>query len=94
MNIFQQSIARTRATLHEYNRLRGIVAKRIKADHEKANANLELLIDEIVAETGIELTPQTFPIIAFYVARFVDHQRQRKEESFEGDYGGMKDFGF
>lgn len=93
-NIFQQSIARTRATLHEHNRLKAIALRQIKEDKQRANANLELLLDEIVAEIGIEMTPHNLPTILLYVQRFIDHQQQRKEEMFEGDPDGMKDFTF
>jgi hypothetical protein len=94
MNIFQQSIARTRATMREYDRLRAIALRQIKENREKANANVELLLDEIVAETGIELKPENMPIIMVYVARFIEHQRRRREAMIEGDDEGMKDFSF
>jgi len=93
MNIFKQSIARTRAKLHEANRLAGVAMKQIKAEKEQANANIELLLDEIVAQTGLELTTANLPTILAYVTAFAEDQRRRKEEGLDaGDVEGMKDF--
>ena len=94
MNIFKQSIARTRAKLHEAQRLRSVAMGQIKADREQANANIELLLDEIATHTGLEITPANLPTIVAYVAAFAEDQRRRKEGMNEGDVDGMKDFMF
>ena len=88
MNIFQQSIARTRAKMHEANRLARVMVRRIKADRAHANTNLELLLDQIVAETGIELKPENMPTIMTYVTQFIESQQQ--QAGHDGD--GMRDY--
>jgi hypothetical protein len=91
MNIFQQSIARTRAKMHEAKRLAGVALRDIKADRAQTQTNLELLLDHIVAETGLELTPANMPTIVAYVSGFIEDQQRNKEDAF-GDVGGMRDF--
>lgn len=85
---FQQSIARARAKIAEANRLAAKMVRDIKADKERANTNLELLIDDIVAETAIPLTTENLPLIAFYVEQFVKDQQKEPD----GDVDGMKDY--
>jgi hypothetical protein len=90
-NMFQQSIARTRAKIGEVMRLTRTMAKQVKQERTAAATNLELLIDEICAETGIEMTPKNLPTIMLYVQQFLADQQRRRENSDEGD-GGMHDF--
>jgi hypothetical protein len=89
MNIFQQSIAKVRRKMHEANRLTAVMRRQIRQERQQANVNLELLIDEIVAETGIELKPENMPTIMICLQQFLK-DRQRKED--DGDHDGMKDF--
>jgi len=91
MNIFQRSIRRTRAKMHEANRLAGVMLRQIKADKEHANTNLELLLDHITAETGLELKAENMPTIMAYVKQFIEDQ-QRKKEGLMGDDEGMTEF--
>jgi len=91
MNILQQSIARTRRALHERNRLVRVMTRQIKAEKEHSNTNLELLLDDIVAHTGLELKPENMPTIMTYLMRFAEEQQRRREEP-DGDVDGMKDF--
>ena len=87
----QQSIANTRKKLHEFNRLVRIARRRNKDENASAQTNLELLIDHLVAETGIELTEENLPTIVIYVREFLQSQQQQR---VEGDPDGMKDFPF
>jgi anion-transporting ArsA/GET3 family ATPase len=89
MNIVQQSIAKARRKMHEANRLVAVAVKQIKKDRERSNANLELLLDQIVAETGIELKPENMPTVMVYVQQFLKDQQQSQPDD-DGD--GMKDF--
>lgn len=89
-NQFQLSIAKARAKMHEARRLAGVMIRHIKADNAKAETNLELLLDEIAAETGLSITTENMPTIMIYVEQFIKDQQQRKEEA-DGDDGGMED---
>ena len=93
MNIFQQSIGKTRAKIQEANRLKAVMLRQIKTDRGRGNATLELLLDDIVAETGLELKPENMPTIMAYVTQFIEKQQRRKEALTEvGDDDGMQDF--
>jgi hypothetical protein len=92
MNIFQQSIGNTRKKMMEANRLAVVMLQRIKADREHASTNLELLLDSIVAETGLELKPDNMPTIMAYVKQFIEDQHRRKEGLSEVGDDGMQDF--
>ncbi|SRR5216684_1597595 len=92
-NTFQQSIAKTRTKIREANRLAALMFRQVKRDKERANTNIELLLDQIVFETGLEMKPENMPTIMAYVTQFVEDQARKKEESEpEGDVDGMKDF--
>jgi len=90
MNIFQQSIFKTRSAMHDAKKQVGLALKRMRADKQQAQTQLELLIDEICAETGLKPTPENLPTIMLYVTRFVEDQRQQTD----GDSEGMQDYQF
>jgi FKBP-type peptidyl-prolyl cis-trans isomerase (trigger factor) len=90
MNIFQRSIQRTREKLYEYGRLKALAKKRALEAEAKANVTLELFLDELQQETGIDVhDPKNAPIIALHLTQFL---RDRKPaEVDEDDRGGMGD---
>jgi hypothetical protein len=90
-NNFQQSIARARAKIGEGNRLAAKMVRDIRRNKERANTNLELLLDELVAETGIELKTENMPTIMIFVQQFLEDQKRKEPD---GDVDGMKDYGF
>lgn len=88
-NKFQQSIAKTRAKITEGNRLAAKMVRDIRNKKEQGNVGLELFLDDLVAETGIELKPETMPTVLLYVQQFLeDNKKQEPDE----DVDGMKDF--
>lgn len=89
MNQLQQSIDKTRRKMHEARRLAGVMMRQIKTEKEKTNAQVEWLLDEIAAETGLKITPENMESIMTYVQEFVKDQQKRKEEA---DGGGESDF--
>jgi hypothetical protein len=91
-NLLQQSIARTRAKMHELGRRFAVAAQKEKRDKELANSNLALLLDEIAAETGLDITKKNLPTIMLYVQQFASDQQKRKGNSDGVDPEGMADF--
>lgn len=96
MNFIQQSIQRTRLLMGAINRQRALNAKRKREDEERVNTSLELMIDEITAETGLSVADKRdWPSILMHVEQVVMDAKRRKEEAEkepEGDVGGMSDF--
>jgi hypothetical protein len=91
LNKFQQSIAKTRAKIREANRLTAVMFRQVKERKEKGNAGLELLLDDIAAETGLAITTENMPTIMIYVQQFLEDQARKKQEP-DGDVEGMHDF--
>jgi hypothetical protein len=95
-NFIQQSILRTRLLVGAINKRRALNNKRAKEDAERGNTQLELMIDEISAETGLSTADKKdWPAIAMHVEQVLMDAKRRKEESEQepdGDVGGMKDF--
>lgn len=101
-NAFQQSIARARRKIHEANRLTGVMSRQVKDDRALAQANLELFLDELQAETGLDVSKkENWPTVMIYVEQFLHDQEERREagedaaaescdeEGFPKDRGGF-----
>ena len=89
MNIFQRSIQRTREKLYEYGRLRALAKKRAQEEEARANVMLELFLDELQQETGIDVhDPRNAPTIALHLTQFL---RDRRPAENDDDPGGMED---
>jgi hypothetical protein len=80
MNFIQQSIQKTRAKLRELCRVVAITKTQIKKEHKQAETQLELLLDEIVQETGLKPTRKNLPTLLLYVSQFVADQQKRKAD--------------
>lgn len=92
LNLFQQSIARTRKAINEANRLAAKMMRDSRRKRSQAETNLELFLDELAAE-GVEISEENLPTIVIFVQRFVADQQRRKEElASDGGEDGMKDF--
>ena len=75
---FQKSIAKTRGQISEANRLARVMLRHVKEDRADALRNLELFLDTLVAETGIELTEENLPTIQVFVEQYArDHARAK-----------------
>ena len=89
LNIFQQSIAKTRRKMHRANQLASKMVRDIRSDEERTNTNLEMFLDDLAAE-GVEISKENLPTIAAFITQFVEHQQRRKEE-LAGGGEGMED---
>jgi hypothetical protein len=76
--IVQQSIQKTRNKFAAIYRLVAVTKKQIKKERAQAETQLELLLDEIVQETGLKPTRKNLPPIMLYVSQFVADQQKRK----------------
>jgi hypothetical protein len=90
MSIIQRSIEKTNAKLLEYRRQIAIALKHQRQANEKADAALELIIDEVCFQTGLQLTPENMPLIATYVKQVLRDQRREQQQQEDGD-DGMSD---
>jgi hypothetical protein len=90
--IFQQSIQKTRNKVYEVCRLIAATKKRAKKDDAQATTRLELLLDEICAETGLKMSEENLPTIMLFVQQFITDQQKRKSNSNGVDPDGMSDF--
>jgi hypothetical protein len=84
MNFIQQSIQRTREKLHELNRLKAVVGRRVKEENEQKNAFLENLIDTVCAETDLRCEiPEDREMILLHVSQVLTDAKRRKAEAEE-----------
>lgn len=90
MSIVQQSIAKTRRLLFERKRQIALAIKHARQNEQKRNAALELLVDDVCAETGLKFTQENMPTIALFVKQVIKDQRLGSSE--DDDPEGMSDF--
>ena len=77
---FQQSIAATRKRIHEMNRLSGVAARRARQEEAEARAKLELFLDELVQETGLDLSKQeNYPTMVVFLSDWLRHNEKMRE---------------
>jgi hypothetical protein len=83
MSFLEQSIARTRAVIHEFRTAKAIEAKQGKQEKEEKDALLEKIIDDVCFQTGLSFAPENLPTIGLYVAEVLKDVKRRKAEQDE-----------
>jgi hypothetical protein len=95
-NLVQQTIQKTRVKMHELNRQFAHFIKRSKDEDEARNTSLEMLLDEVCAETGLRVeNEKDHPAIVMHGRQVMAAIKRRKEEAVDVDPDAiMKDFIF
>jgi hypothetical protein len=86
MNFVQRSILKTREAIFNMQRRAALTRKHDRQQEERSSAAMELLIDDIVADTGLELSEKNLPTIALFVQGILqDRANANEEKEWDGE---------
>jgi len=87
MNSFiQNSIRKTRLAFMRMQHQSAIVRKCNKEKTEQSSAALELILDDIAAETNLPITEENLPIFAMFVKGILaDRENAHEQPEWDGE---------